>query len=263
MNNTGSPVLSVAGLVKTYPYGAGRVQALDGVDFSMDSGEFVAVMGASGSGKSTLVHLIAGLSDPDQGGIHINGQDLLAMGDRARTLFRRRHIGLVFQAFNLIPDLSGRENILIPSMLGGADLDPAEPDAVIGKLGIADSSDRLPDAMSGGEQQRVAIARALVTRPDLLLADEPTGNLDTANSRSLCTLLRGLCQESGTTVLMVSHNPAVAFNADRILIMCDGRILEDVARDRFEDAGALGRYFTDLLDQNGKGDRSKEEAVKP
>lgn len=261
MNNSRAPILSVQGLTKSYPYGSGRVKALDGVDFSINPGEFVAVMGASGSGKSTLVHLIAGLSDPDQGGIQIDGKDIQAMGDFERTLFRRRHIGLVFQAFNLIPDLTGRENILIPSMLGNTELDPAEPDEVIRKLGITESSTRLPDAMSGGEQQRVAIARALVTRPGLLLADEPTGNLDTTNSRSLCDLLRKLCNENETTVLMVSHNPSIAFNADRILIMCDGRIVEDVTRDKYNDAGALSRHFTEMLNPGGTGETADEKVV--
>lgn len=241
-------ILTVTGLTKRFRYAGGEIRAVEHVEFTVGEGEFVAVVGPSGSGKSTLLHLIAGLCDADRGSIKIDGHDILAMRERQRTLFRRRRIGLVFQAFNLIPDLTGRENILLPSLLGSVKLGADEPEAVIKELGIAECAERLPDAMSGGEQQRVAVARALVTRPGLLLADEPSGNLDTANSRSLCEMVRRLGGEHGTTVLMVTHNPAVAYYADRILVMRDGAIIEDVARDRFSDAAALGRHYTRLFE---------------
>ena len=241
----GTRLLAVASLTKTYPDGAGAVRAVADVGFTVEAGEFCAVMGASGSGKSTLLHLIAALTSPDEGAIAIDGQDLFAMGDRARTLFRRENVGLVFQAFNLLPDLTGRDNIVLPTLLGGPELPEGEPDHVIDRLGLADCCARLPDAMSGGEQQRVAIARALVTRPRLLLADEPTGNLDSANSEDLCRLLRDLCREHDTTVLMVTHDPTVAFVADRLLIMRDGAVIEDVSRDAFADAGALARHLVE------------------
>ncbi len=242
----GAPeILEVRGLRKSYPYGAGEVRALDGVGFTLKRGEFVAVMGASGSGKSSLLHLIAGLTAPDEGKVEVAGEDLFAMNDYRRTRFRRERIGLIFQAFNLIPDLSGRDNILLPSLLGGLELPEGEPDGVIEHLGIRGCCERRPDAMSGGEQQRVAIARALVTRPVLLLADEPSGNLDTANSDELCHLLKKQCGLHRTAVLMVTHNPAVAFTADRVLLMRDGRIVEDEPRERFADAAALGAHFAE------------------
>jgi putative ABC transport system ATP-binding protein len=172
---------------------------------------------------------------------------MLRLGDGARTLFRRNRIGLIFQAFNLIPDLTGRENILLPSLLGSAPVAASEVDGLIGRLGIASVCARRPDAMSGGEQQRIAIARALVSRPGLLLADEPTGALDTANSQRLCELLKGLCAERGTTVLMVTHNPVVAFWAERILVMRDGRMVEELKRSRFADLGAFSQHYADLL----------------
>jgi putative ABC transport system ATP-binding protein len=241
------PILSVAQLSKRFQHAAGPVQAVDEVAFQLSHGEFVAVMGASGSGKSTLLHLIAGFTTADSGRIAITGRDLIAMGETERTRFRRDRIGLIFQAFNLIPDLTGRENILLPSRLGGTAPAAGEPDALIDALGIGAVCRRHPDAMSGGEQQRVAIARALVARPALLLADEPTGALDTANSQRLCGLLRTQSAACGTTVLMVTHNPVVAFWADRILVMRDGRLVEDLRRDRFADLGAFSQHYADLL----------------
>lgn len=240
-------ILAVSGLSKRFHHAAGIVQAVDDVSFSLARGEFVAVMGASGSGKSTLLHLIAGLTGPDTGGIRIASRDLLAMGDGERTRFRRDRVGLIFQAFNLIPDLTGRENILLPSLLGAPPPPPGEPEALIEKLGIAAVCRRRPDAMSGGEQQRIAIARALVTRPALLLADEPTGALDTANSQRLCDLLKQLSAASGTSVLMVTHNPIVAFWAERILVMRDGRLIEDVPRTAFADLGSFSQHYAELL----------------
>ncbi len=241
------PLLRVSALTKSFPYGRSSVQAVTDVSFTVARGELVAVMGPSGCGKSTLLHLIAGLTDPDDGAISIDGLDMLGLSESRRTLFRRQHIGLVFQAANLIPDLSGRENIVLPAMLGGTALKAGEPEALIAALGIEDASGRLPDAMSGGEQQRVAIARALVTGPALLLADEPTGNLDTGNSHSLCALLTSTCRENGSTVLMVTHNPAVAHFADRILIMRDGALIEELPKERFGTVGELGQHYLDQL----------------
>ncbi len=222
--------LATENVVKTYRQGDRTVRALDGVSMQVLAGRFLAIMGASGSGKSTLLHLMAGLTMPDSGRILVAGEDITAMSDRRLTLFRRQHIGLVFQAFNLIPTLSAIENIALPLMLGGnAGSLNGKPTSLIDMLGLADRRDTRPDVMSGGEQQRVAIGRALVNDPAIVLADEPTGNLDSVNSRAICQLLRDLCAAHGKTIVMVTHEPTVAAYAHEVAIMKDGRILDRFA----------------------------------
>ncbi len=219
--------LIVENVVKAYRQGRRRVTALDGVSLEVGRGRFLAVMGASGSGKSTLLHLMAGLARPDGGRVLVDGRDLGAMGDRQLTAFRRRHIGLVFQSFNLIPTLTARENIALPLMLEGSPA-PAvrrKVDELMAILGIAGRSGHRPDAMSGGEQQRVAIGRALVGEAVIVLADEPTGNLDSANSRGVCQLLRDLSDVHNKTIVMVTHEPAVAAYAQEVAVLRDGKLV--------------------------------------
>ena len=217
--------LVVRNVVKTFQNG--QVRALDGVSLAVRRGTFVAVMGASGSGKSTLLHLMAGLAQADSGEVVVSGTDLTTLPDKALTLFRRRSIGLVFQSFNLIPTLSAEENVLLPLMLDGRDGPAARAKAreLLEYLKLTSRLHHRPDALSGGEQQRVAIARALVTGPDVILADEPTGNLDSANSRGVCELLRDLAISGGKTIAMVTHEPSVAAYAREVAVLRDGKLL--------------------------------------
>jgi len=219
--------LLVENVSKTYRQGDRAVVALNGVSLSVEQGRFLAVMGASGSGKSTLLHLMAGLTHPDSGRILIEGNNIAAMNDRELTLFRRRHIGLVFQAFNLIPTLSARENVALPLLLDGqkAAAMNGKVDELLETLGLFHRREHRPDVMSGGEQQRVAIGRALVSNPAVILADEPTGNLDSANSRSVCELLRDLSNVHNRTIVMVTHEPSVAVFAHDVAVMKDGQII--------------------------------------
>ena len=221
-------VLRVENAVKSYRQGTNQVTALRGVSFSVEAGEFIAIMGASGSGKSTLLHLCAGLTQSDSGRIEIDNVDLGTLNDRELTLFRRRRIGLVFQSFNLIPTLTARENVSLPLILDGrnskSDLDKV--DALLDQLGLSRRADHKPDALSGGEQQRVAIGRALVTDPAVILADEPTGNLDSENSKLVCELLRDLSRNQNRTILMVTHEHDVAAYTQRTITLRDGKIVE-------------------------------------
>jgi putative ABC transport system ATP-binding protein len=219
--------LVVDAVTKSFKQGDRVVTALGGVSLRVERGQFVAIMGASGSGKSTLLHLMAGLTKADTGAVLINGENLATMSDKQLTLFRRRQIGLVFQAFNLIPSLSARENVALPLMLDKryAAADTQKVDELLETLGIAHRREHRPDVMSGGEQQRVAIGRALVADPAVILADEPTGNLDSANSRSVCELLRDLCSIHNKTIVMVTHEPSVAAYAQEVAVMKDGRIV--------------------------------------
>ena len=220
--------LVVEAVTKTFKQGDRLVTALDGVGLTVERGQFLAIMGASGSGKSTLLHLMSGLTQPNAGKILVNGEDISRMGDRQLTLFRRRNIGLVFQAFNLMPSLSARENVLLPLMLDKRYDEAAhrtKVDELLASLGLAHRREHRPDVMSGGEQQRVAIGRALITDPAVILADEPTGNLDSANSRSVCELLRDLSSIHGKTIVMVTHEPSVAAYAQEVAVMKDGRII--------------------------------------
>ncbi|HEX8912700.1 MAG TPA: ABC transporter ATP-binding protein [Humisphaera sp.] len=244
--------LVVREAVKTFRQGDRDVRALDGVSLDVRAGTFLAVMGASGSGKSTMLHLMAGLTTADGGQVLINGEDLGKMDDKQLTLFRRRNIGLVFQSFNLIPTLTAEENILLPLMLEGKPVasKPAGGSAngngaavttadrvaeLMSVLGIARRRHHRPDAMSGGEQQRVAIGRALVTDPAVILADEPTGNLDSANSKAVCELLRDLSTTHGKTIVMVTHEPTVAAYAGEVAVLKDGKLIS-----RFETEGPGG-----------------------
>lgn len=255
MNPNDSPILEIANAAKTFRSGASQVTALSDVTLTARRGEFVAVMGASGSGKSTLLNLAAGLTRPDSGRIRIAGTDINALGDGAMTLFRRKHIGLVFQAFNLIPSLSGEDNIALPLLLGGVPRDTDHIDNLVRRLGLGEVRCRQPDSMSGGEQQRVAIGRALVTKPPLVLADEPTGSLDTSNGRKLCDLFRELCQENGTTVLMVTHNPAAAFAAERFVILRDGHLVGTLDKTACPTVRDLNHAYMEILEGETQGAR--------
>jgi putative ABC transport system ATP-binding protein len=219
----------VRGLTKVFGSGTTRVEALRGVDLDVAESEFVAVMGPSGSGKSTLLHLIAGLEPPSSGSVWVGGCDLSTLDDDSLTLLRRRRIGFVFQTFNLLDVLSAEENVALPLAIDG------QPDAeacdrarqVLQLVGLSERRRHLPRELSGGEQQRVAIARALVTRPLLLLADEPTGNLDSASSDQVMNLLRLLADEHGQTILMVTHSARNAAMADHLVVLRDGLVLEE------------------------------------
>ena len=228
--------LVVENVRKQFRQGDRAVAALDGVSLEVPQGQFLAVMGASGSGKSTLLHLMAGLAKADGGRVLVNGTDLGTMKDRDLTLFRRRHIGLVFQSFNLIPTLTAEENLALPLMLEGrnGDAGAAKVNELLESLGLARRRHHRPDAMSGGEQQRVAIGRALVSDPAVILADEPTGNLDSANSRSVCELLRDLSVIHNKTIVMVTHEPTVAAYAQEVAVLKDGKMVRRFAT---EDTG--------------------------
>jgi putative ABC transport system ATP-binding protein len=220
-----SPLI-VETVTKYFRQGDRKVTALDGISLEVPQGRFMAIMGASGSGKSTLLHLMAGLAVADGGRVLINGTDLGGMSDYDLTLFRRRNIGLVFQSFNLIPTLSAEENVMLPLMLDGKDgkTGDARVSEVLARLGLTHRAGHRPDALSGGEQQRVAIGRALVTNPAVILADEPTGNLDSVNSKAVCELLRDLSVNGGKTIVMVTHEPDVAAYAQEIVVLRDGRV---------------------------------------
>src|SRR5260370_16087282 len=219
-------MIQVKGLTKVYHIGEVNVQALRGVDLDVKKGEFLSIVGHSGSGKSTLFNVLGGLTPPAAGSVKIDGQDLLAMSEGDRTNLRKRKIGFVFQKYNLLPTLSAADNIAIARSIAGLepnDKDPGFQD-VIKLLGISNRLHHKPSALSGGEQQRVAIARAIVNSPALLLADEPTGNLDSANSDAVLGLLRTLNESLGQTILMITHNPEAAAYGHRIAPMKDGRI---------------------------------------
>jgi putative ABC transport system ATP-binding protein len=220
--------LVVENITKTYRQGGNIIPALNQVSLSVSPGQFLAIMGASGSGKSTLLHVMAGLTAPDSGRILINENDLTKMGDRALTLFRRRHIGLVFQAFNLVPTLSARDNVGLPLLLDGVAAAEIrrKADQLLSTLGLASRASHRPDVLSGGEQQRVAIGRALINNPAVILADEPTGNLDSASSRGVCELLRDLSAIHGKTVVLVTHEPSVAAYSQAVVVMKDGRLID-------------------------------------
>jgi putative ABC transport system ATP-binding protein len=219
------PIISIRDLRKIYRLGEVEVQALRGVDLDVQRGDFVSIVGPSGSGKSTLFNILGGLAPPTSGSIHIAGRDLLGMTDSERTELRKTSVGFVFQKYNLLPTLTARDNIEIARDIAGKDgpLDPSFT-GVLKLLGIEGRLDHKPRALSGGEQQRVAIARAIVNHPAILLADEPTGNLDTENSTAVLGLLRGLNERLGQTILMITHNPEAAAYGHRIVRMRDGRI---------------------------------------
>ena len=223
---TDAPIISIRGLTKIYRVGDVDVPALRGVDLDVARGEFVSIVGPSGSGKSTLFHILGGLAPPTSGTVHINNRDLLGMTDAQRTELRKTTVGFVFQKYNLLPTLSARDNIEIARYIAhkNGPLDGRFQE-ILQLLGIAGRLDHKPRALSGGEQQRVAIARAIVNNPAILLADEPTGNLDTENSNAVLGLLRDLNDRLGQTILMITHNPEAAAYGHRIVTMRDGRIV--------------------------------------
>jgi len=221
------PILSVRDLRKIYRVGDVDVHALRGVDLDVERGEFLSVIGPSGSGKSTLFHILGGLTPPTSGSVKMDGRDLLAMTDRERTNLRKRTVGFVFQKYNLLPTLTARDNIEIARYIAKKDGErDAHFEEVLELLGIAKRLDHKPRALSGGEQQRVAIARGIVNHPAILLADEPTGNLDTENSNAVLGLLRDLNQRLGQTILMITHNPEAAAYGHATVYMRDGRIMQ-------------------------------------
>ena len=218
-------ILQTKNLKKYYGSGDTQVRALDGVDLQVENGEFVAIVGTSGSGKSTLLHMLGGLDRPTSGSVVVDGRDLSTLKDEELTVFRRRKIGFVFQAYNLVPVLSVYENIVLPIQLDGGKLDTAYIDQVIGALGLKEKLNSLPSQLSGGQQQRVAIARALATKPAILLADEPTGNLDSRTSNDVLSLMKVTGQKFSQTMVMITHNEEIAQLADRIVRIEDGRIV--------------------------------------
>ena len=218
-------ILQTKNLKKYYGSGDTQVRALDGVDLQVENGEFVAIVGTSGSGKSTLLHMLGGLDRPTSGSVVVDGRDLSTLKDEELTVFRRRKIGFVFQAYNLVPVLSVYENIVLPIQLDGGKLDAAYIDEVIGALGLKERLQSLPSQLSGGQQQRVAIARALATKPAILLADEPTGNLDSRTSNDVLSLMKVTGQKFSQTMVMITHNEEIAQLADRIVRIEDGRIV--------------------------------------
>jgi putative ABC transport system ATP-binding protein len=224
-----APAVTATAVTRRYGEGESAVDALRGVSLELPAGQFTAVMGPSGSGKSTLMHLLAGLDTPSSGTVHIGGEDITAMNDRQLTRLRRRHIGFVFQSFNLLPTLTAEENILLPLSIGGRKPDRAVVEALIARVGLDERRDHRPSQLSGGQQQRVAIARALVTRPTVLFADEPTGNLDSTSGAEILTLLREAVELDGQTTLMVTHDPRAAARADRVVFIADGRLVADLA----------------------------------
>ena len=218
-------ILQTHDLKKYYGSGDTQVKALDGVDLSIEQGEFVAIVGTSGSGKSTLLHMLGGLDRPTSGTVTVDGKDIFALKDEALTIFRRRKIGFVFQSYNLVPVLSVWENIVLPIQLDGARVDKAYVREVIATLGLEKKLQNLPNQLSGGQQQRVAIARALATKPAILLADEPTGKLDSKTSQDVLSLMKVTGQKFAQTMVMITHNEEIAQMADRIVRIEDGRIV--------------------------------------
>jgi putative ABC transport system ATP-binding protein len=221
-----SPALEVSGLCKGFGEDDRRVRVLDRLDVRLEYGVFDAVMGPSGSGKSTLLHLLAGLLAPDAGEIRVGGKSISGMNDHDLTCFRRRRIGLVFQDFNLVPTLTAEENIVLPLLLDRRPPDPAHIESILTDLDLTRRRAHLPRQLSGGERQRVAIARAFVTAPDLILADEPTGNLDSLAGRAFCDLLRVMNRDKKCTILLVSHDPVVVAAANRVHLLKDGRFVD-------------------------------------
>lgn len=229
---------------KSYKLGDRTVEALRGVDLRIEQPGFFAIMGQSGSGKSTLLHLLAALDKPDRGEVFVSGQGLHTMTERELTSFRQRHIGIVFQQFNLIPTLTAIENVQLPGMLAGESRSFLDKRAkeLLEALGIGARASHRPDALSGGEQQRVAIARSLLFSPKVLLADEPTGNLDSASSNRLWALLSSLAREQQMTVLMVTHEPAAAANCEKIYVLRDGKITGEIGTEGLDASGVASLY---------------------
>lgn len=229
-DSTSTVVASALNVTKVYGEGKTAVRALDGVSVNFHRGTFTAIMGPSGSGKSTLMHGLAGLDTMTSGRIFLGGQEISTMKDRELTRIRRDRIGFVFQAFNLLPTLTARQNIVLPVELAGSRVDQSHFDAVISSLGIGDRLEHRPSELSGGQQQRVAIARALINRPEVVFADEPTGALDSKTGQALLSYLRSWSRELGQTIVMVTHDPNAAAYADRALLLNDGVVVGDLDR---------------------------------
>jgi len=225
---TAGAAVRSSNLSKVYGRGEASVTALHGVDVVFASGAFTAIMGPSGSGKSTLMHCLAGLDTPSSGQVWLGETELTALRDTELTMLRRKRIGFVFQAFNLLPVLDARANMVLPMELAGATPDPAWAGSVIARLGLADRLTHRPHELSGGQQQRVAVARALLPRPDVIFADEPTGNLDSRSGAEVLGLLRSSVRETGQTVVMVTHDPIAASYADRVVLLADGRLVGEL-----------------------------------
>ena len=226
-------ILSVEGLTKIYGSGDTAVTALDHVSFTVEKGEFVAIVGASGSGKSTLMNLIGGIDEPTSGRVVIDGQELYAMNESARAIFRRRNIGMVFQFYNLVPTLTAAENIMLPYLLDKREPEKSKLNDILALTGLNERAGHLPSALSGGQQQRVSLGRALINDPAFILADEPTGNLDSRASRDVMELLQVANRRYQQTLLLITHDEKIALMADRILTLADGRLVSD---ERLKDA---------------------------
>lgn len=227
-------ILKCEGIRKVYGSGQTRVTALDGIDLSVDKGEFVAIIGASGSGKSTLLHILGSVDQPTEGKVMVEGTDISTMNRTQSAIFRRRKVGLVYQFYNLIPTLTIRKNILMPLLLDKRKPNQEYFEQVVSTLGITDKLESLPNQLSGGQQQRAAIARALIYRPALLLADEPTGNLDQKNSEEIIDMLKLSNRNLNQTILLITHDEKIALEADRIVTIEDGRVISDRFRDSAE-----------------------------
>ena len=223
-------ILEVTNLSKTYGTGETQVKALDNVSLSVESGEFVAIIGPSGSGKSTLLHILGGVDVPTSGSVVINGVDISNLDETALAIFRRRQIGLIYQFYNLIPILTVKENLTLPLLLDGRKPDERVVDDLLKTLGLTERVNHLPNQLSGGQQQRVSIGRALINNPALMLADEPTGNLDSENSREIVSLLRKFNKENNQTVIIITHDERIARSADRVISIEDGKITRDEVR---------------------------------
>ena len=220
-------ILEIKNLCKTYGNGNTAVKALDNVSFSVEKGEFVAIIGPSGSGKSTLLHILGGVDTPTSGSVIIDGTDISKLDETALAIFRRRQIGLIYQFYNLIPILTVEENMTLPLLLDGKKPDKAVIKELTEALGLNDRLSFLPNQLSGGQQQRVSIGRALINNPALMLADEPTGNLDSKNSHEIISLLRRFTREHGQTVIIITHDESIALSADRTIAIVDGKIVKD------------------------------------
>jgi putative ABC transport system ATP-binding protein len=238
------PMIALKGVTKTYRLGGQSVRALNSVDLRLRSSEFVAVVGPSGAGKSTLLHILGALDTPDSGSVHFNGREITGLRERDRAELRLRHIGFVFQFFNLLPTMSAWENVALPKLLSGISLRAAKPEAVrlLAEVGLADHAARRPAEMSGGQLQRVAVARALITDPELVLADEPTGNLDSKTGAEVVSMLCDIAHDRSRprSVIMVTHNVGVAGLADRVIQMHDGNIGDEAIAEPAAAGGAEG-----------------------
>lgn len=223
-------ILEVTNLCKTYGKGDTMVKALDNVSFSVEKGEFVAIIGPSGSGKSTLLHILGGVDVPTKGSVVINQTDISNLDETALAIFRRRQIGLIYQFYNLIPILTVQENLTLPLLLEGRKPDEKQISTLVKRLGLEHRLDHLPNQLSGGQQQRVSIGRALVNNPALMLADEPTGNLDSENSKEIISLLRQFNKDFNQTVIIITHDEKIANSADRVITIEDGKITGDEVR---------------------------------